>query len=487
MIRLPDRQSLRLLSAAAIIGWSVLLGGIAFFDLTQTEEHMERLAANEARSNLNKDLAFRLWATSHGGVYVPATERTPPNPAISHLPHRDISGYQGTPLTLMNPAYMLRQLMDEYGEQYGVKGRIVSFKPLNPNNAPDAWEAAALKRFEAGATEVAEFTDLAGQPYLRMMQPMITVAGCLKCHGFQGYQLGDVRGGVGVAVAMRPYQEMLADDQRRLSFTYGLIWLLGLGGILLLAHQVSRRLGEHEAFERELSLSNRQIAHVNAELRKFAEISAHHLQEPARRLMLYAEQLHQRLEGKSADEEAILALNYIRQGAARLRDLVRDIQHYLAVGEESRPQKPLAGGPIIRQVLAELAPQLTAAKGEVTVTETPPIPLSPARLTDLLTVLLDNAIRYRRPETPLRITISGEQTAERTLIRVADNGQGIPAPYREKVLGLFERLHTDHNGTGIGLPIAARIMNAANGSIRLTETPGGGVTVILEFQPAASP
>ncbi|MFZ4791908.1 MAG: c-type heme family protein [Candidatus Competibacteraceae bacterium] len=60
-----------------------------------------------------------------------------------------------------------------------------------------------------GEKEVFEFTDVRGQPYLRLMKPMITVSGCLKCHAFQGYQVGDVRGGIGVAVPISPIWTIL--------------------------------------------------------------------------------------------------------------------------------------------------------------------------------------------------------------------------------------------------------------------------------------
>lgn len=477
-----DRQMLRLLLAAALIGWSGLISGIAWLDFKAAEENIQRLAVNEARANLNKDLAFRLWGTSHGGVYVPADERTPPNPALDHLPQRDITGYQGIPLTLMNPAYMLRQVMEEHGRLYGIKGRIVSFKPLNPNNAPDAWEAAALNRFEAGEREVTELGEIAGESHLRLMRAMVTETGCLKCHAFQGYQEGDLRGGVAVAVPMAEYLAVLAAERLRIWRNSGLIWLLGLGGIMLLSRQLQKRLQEHERFKRELSASSRQLASAHAELRKFAEIAAHHLQEPTRRLLLYADRLEKRLDGQQPqDQEAGLALTYIRQGAARLHDLVRDIQQYLAVEVAPAANAALNPEPVIRKVLERFAPRLKEVGGEATLTTLPPLPISEGRLRELFAIILDNAILYHRADQPLLISIHGRREEGHTRIMVADNGQGIPAPYRERVLGVFERLSAGVGGTGIGLAIARRIMEGAGGSLRLAETPGGGVTVVLEF------
>jgi len=81
-------------------------------------------------------------------------------------------------------------LMEEYGELYGIKGRITSFKLLNPQNAPDVWEQKALKAFETGVKEVFEISKVEGIPYLRLMRPMIVEEACLKCHAYKGTKLG---------------------------------------------------------------------------------------------------------------------------------------------------------------------------------------------------------------------------------------------------------------------------------------------------------
>lgn len=107
----------------------------------------------------------------------------------------------------MNPAYMLRHTMAEYTKLYGVKGYITSLKPLNPINEPDSWERKALKKLEleSGADEFFEVTSLHGNPYLRLMNPLVTKKSCLKCHQHQGYKEGDIRGGLTVSVPLSPY------------------------------------------------------------------------------------------------------------------------------------------------------------------------------------------------------------------------------------------------------------------------------------------
>jgi len=89
--------------ASAIVVWTIVLGASLIWDMHSTKKTTEELAKKEARVHFNKDQAFRFWGSKHGGVYVPATKDTPPNPNLSHVPERDIKTPSGRQLTLMNP------------------------------------------------------------------------------------------------------------------------------------------------------------------------------------------------------------------------------------------------------------------------------------------------------------------------------------------------------------------------------------------------
>jgi len=263
-------QPRRVLRRGLMLGlaWTVLTLAVAAWGHSQERAQTAELARHEARAHFNKDQAFRLWATRHGGVYVPATAQTPPNPYLAHLPERDIQGPAGRPLTLMNPAYVVRQMMEEYEALYGVRGRITSLDPLNPRNAPDAWERAALRSFEHGSGTVSEFTSEQGESYLRLMQPMVTEAGCLKCHAHQGYEVGDIRGGVGVTVSLAPYLAAEKASLRNLDLLMGSTWAVGLFGIGFLvrkdmSHASAEREHTERLGERERRLEEAQtLAHI---------------------------------------------------------------------------------------------------------------------------------------------------------------------------------------------------------------------------------
>lgn len=91
---------------AMALAWTLIAIGLLAINTWQHRQAVRKTALNEARAHFNKDLAFRQWAALHGGVYVPITAKTPPNPLLSHIPERDIETPSGRKLTLMNPAYM---------------------------------------------------------------------------------------------------------------------------------------------------------------------------------------------------------------------------------------------------------------------------------------------------------------------------------------------------------------------------------------------
>jgi two-component system, cell cycle sensor histidine kinase and response regulator CckA len=242
-------------AAAAALIWTLLTGGSLLWDVYQERADMLELATNEAKATLNKDLAFRQWATDHGGVYVHPDERTPPNPYLSALPERDLETVSGESLTLMNPAYMVRQVMEEYDGLYGLKGRITSLRAINSENAPDEWEREALLAFELGDVEVSKVTEIGGTPYLRLMSPLTAEKGCLKCHAEQGYKEGDIRGGIGVSVPMTPYLSMLKRTTGTQSLTHGGIYVLGLLAMGSVLRSSKRRQTERSASDETLHRS----------------------------------------------------------------------------------------------------------------------------------------------------------------------------------------------------------------------------------------
>ena len=266
----PEDISLWSLPGKTALGfalWSVIMSLSLTWGLHQQGHHLLESATVTARVNINKDLSFRRWASSHGGVYVPPTEHTPPNPYLK-VPHRDVITTTGKPLTLMNPAYMLREMQHDFGDEYGTKSHLTSLNLLNPANAPDAWQVKALSSFARGGKELLEMQYMDDQPYLRLMRPIMVEAGCLKCHAQQGYKLGDVRGGIDTSIPLAPFLARTRTSSIELTLSHGAIWLLGISGLLLFYRREHYLDAENQRSalalrESEQSLKKAQsIAHI---------------------------------------------------------------------------------------------------------------------------------------------------------------------------------------------------------------------------------
>ena len=231
-----------------LVGWSLLVGASIAYGLHYIDDELLDSATIFARATINKDISFRKWASSHGGVYVAANERTPPDPYLK-APDRDAITSSGAPLTLISPAYILRELQRDFGDSYGARSRITSLNPLNPDNAADPWERRALQSFNQGAKEMLEQQQIDGQPYLRLMVPFVVDDTCLECHGAGGSKLGDISGGIVTTVALAPYLAHRQDEINDLLLSHGLLWLAGLAG-----------LGFAYRHERHLDIENEKSA-----------------------------------------------------------------------------------------------------------------------------------------------------------------------------------------------------------------------------------
>lgn len=274
-------QKVRLTRYGIIVAviWSLLIAYSLYWEHLQHQKEALLLGKMQGESYFEKDVLYRRWASRHGGVYVPITESTQPNPYLAHIPERDITTPSGRQLTLMNPAYMTRQVFEMAQEYRGTgRGHITSLKPIRPENAPDSWEKAVLLTFERGVSEVGQIEPIDGKLYYRYMKPLNADRQCLKCHLSQGYREGDVRGGLSVSVAMEPIYAMMAKEMKGAYTNHAIIWLLGLGMIgfgtrkldrnatrlhektVELGHEVDERKTAQEQLQEQAALLEEEIS-----------------------------------------------------------------------------------------------------------------------------------------------------------------------------------------------------------------------------------
>lgn len=225
----------------ALTLWTALVGLSVGINMGNHHAAAFEHARLVADAYIDKDLAVRRWMTGHGGVYVKPSERTPPNPWLT-VPNRDVTTTTGIKLTLVNPAYATRQLLEEFASLHGIYGRLTALKLKNPNNAPDAWERSALERLERGEKEIIELQSIKGSSTLRLMRPVFMEKGCFLCHEDMGIPLGGLRGGITASVPLEPFVTGEETALTKTEATHGAIWLVGLFGIGF----YGRRRQQHE-------------------------------------------------------------------------------------------------------------------------------------------------------------------------------------------------------------------------------------------------
>lgn len=246
---------------------------------------------------------------------------------------------------------------------------------------------------------------------------------------------------------------------------------------------------ERKAAENALLQRDAALARANADLTRFAEVFAHHLMEPTRRLISYTQLLRPHLSahaGLLEEDEIGSSLNAIEHDAARLRTLVRDIQLFLAAGEPRGEVRDEDANDALATVKQRLAQRLQEGGGaSVNAGQLPHAHIDRPRLMDLFTILLDNALDHARSDVSQQVDIevAGERVGNTVRYTVSDNGPGIPEPYLERVFTIFEHLGPTgySSGSGIGLSIARRIVESCGGKIWIENLPQGGAKVIFEL------
>lgn len=224
------------------------------------------------------------WNAGHGGVYVPAGDDTPPNPYLQH-PARDLQTVDGGRLTLVNPAHMTRQIAERALHADGVRLHLTSLKPIRPENRPDEWEAHALARFEAGATEMLALVDTDGGPAYRYMAPLHVRASCLQCHGTQEHAMGGISVTLPAGLLVTRRDEM----RHRATLLYVTAFLLAAG----LAHGLLWANRRHVRVVRAINATQERL--IAARTRELGE---------ANRRLAGEVDMHQRSERRLAASEA---------------------------------------------------------------------------------------------------------------------------------------------------------------------------------------
>ena len=226
----------------------------------------------------------------------------------------------------------------------------------------------------------------------------------------------------------------------------------------------------------ELELKAQELARSNDELQQFAYVASHDLQEPLRMISSYTQLLGRRY-GDKLDGDAREFMEFIVDGAARMKQLIEDLLAYSRVGTRGRDLQPVSSGAALAKALANLRAAQEASGAVVTHDAMPEVVADGAQLTQLFQNLVGNAMKFRGTDPP-RVHVAAETRDEVWVFAVRDNGIGFDPQYADRIFMMFQRLHnkTEYPGTGIGLAICKKIVERHGGRIWVESHPGKGST-----------
>jgi two-component system NtrC family sensor kinase len=525
--------------------WSAVILALAAWNYRQTYAATLEDARSSASESFRKDVVYRSWASMHGGVYAPVTPETPPNPYLFDIPERDITTPSGRKLTLINPAYMTRQVHELGNKDSGSKGHITSMKPLRPGNAPDQWEARALQAFERGVKEASSIEPLGGETYFRFMRPLTVEPGCLNCHAKQGYKVGDIRGGISASIPWAPYSASLRSQVSANLAGYGGIWALGFLGLRLGRKRLQLQLTERKHVEdalrgsevrlrglveqlgsnnAELKLLNDKLAQSQGQLlqsEKMAAVGqlaagvAHEINNPigfvnsnlgtlkdyVERLLVLVDNYErsaiassaaQSAELQAARKEADLAflrddvvalLAESRDGLERVKKIVQDLRDFSRIDSTEWNEADLNAGleSTLNVVRNELKYKAEVVKN---LGDLPPVRCHLGQINQVFMNLLVNAAQAIEERGTINLASGAD--GPWAWVSVEDTGKGMTPEVLKRIFEPFFTTKPVGKGTGLGLSLAYDIVKKHGGRIEVQSEPGQG-TRFQVWLPVAGP
>ncbi len=238
----------------------------------------------------------------------------------------------------------------------------------------------------------------------------------------------------------------------------------------------------------ELKEANERLSRSNKDLTQFAYVASHDLQEPLRTVGSYAGLLGRRYEGK-LDEQADKYIRFIVDGAKRMQALVQDLLAYSRVGTAALKIETLDMGMVLEKAKENLYLSIAERRATITNNALPRTKGDAGKLVQVFQNLISNSIRFAKPGQTAEVHIAARRHDREWIFSVRDNGIGFDPKYAERIFIIFQRLHAvgTYPGTGIGLAICQRIIEAHGGRIWAESEPEVGSTFsfALPLEPQA--
>jgi light-regulated signal transduction histidine kinase (bacteriophytochrome) len=259
----------------------------------------------------------------------------------------------------------------------------------------------------------------------------------------------------------------------------------------ILEEQVEERAAEiGEAYQivkdEEIKLKETiiELEHSNKELKSFAYITSHDLQEPLRSIASYAQLIERRYKGQ-LDQDADEFIEFMISGATRMKKMIQGLLDYSLINKSEIEFVETDMGDMLENALSNLKYAIDESNAEITHGFLPKVNANPDQMVNVFQNLIDNAIKFKKPDEPPRIHISVRTDEERYewVFSVSDSGIGIEPEYTNKIFEVFKRLHPigEYEGTGMGLAIVKKIIENHGGRVWVESRFGEGSIFYFTF------
>jgi len=233
----------------------------------------------------------------------------------------------------------------------------------------------------------------------------------------------------------------------------------------------------------ELSRKNNELRRTNTDLDNFVYTASHDLKAPIANLEGLTNDLQYNLQDRIEPDERYL-LELLSGSINKLKRTIKDLSDITKAQKQvDGAAEPLQIAEILNDVLTDIQNRIKEADAEIILKlEVPELKYTRKNLRSILYNLLSNAIKYRSPDRAPKIKISTTALTDYTCLTVSDNGLGIREDQHHKLFGMFRRVHTHVEGSGIGLYIVKRIVENYGGRIEMDSTVGVGTTFRIFFK-----
>lgn len=481
------------LTAACLAGVTIMIASLYFL----TQDYLERSVIQVAARYNEAVQEFRTIYTSE---------------VVARLVLQGIEAshdYELYPQKIPLPANLSMELGDRLGALgTGARMRLYSAYPFpwREDGGPhDSFEKDALASLEANPNQpYYRFEGRGSFRVLRYATADLMRAACINCHNTHpdspktNWKVGDVRGVLEVTL---PATSTVGGKLSSLNTAFIAAGVLMISGIILAVRLVAKQrhqadvLAKHTAaLEKEVSerrQAETQLRRSNRDLLEFAHVASHDLNEPLRKVSAFGDLLQDEC-GNRLGDEGRLYLRKMIDASDRMRRLIDGLLAYSRISRNEAPKSSLDLKALADSVVDDLSDLIATTEANVIIGSLPEINANETQIRQLFQNLIANSLKFHREGVAPIVHVDGEILGKGLpdhlhdthfplgdavcKITVSDNGIGFSEKYRDRIFEIFERLHSkqEYDGTGIGLAVCRKVVEAHHGTIHVHSTIGVG-------------